>query len=111
MDKLHKQENSTFKREDKNGFIKTNQLTQYEKEKQSNDSTSIFEKFELMTTNFLFSIMIILTTIGTFLIIINVDEFLKPLKPLNPNYEFPSFSDFKITLISSPIIIVKKYNN
>jgi hypothetical protein len=106
MENLHKQDNIKLNCEDKGDFKRSNQLSQNKRE--SNDSTSKFEKVELMTTNFLFSIMIILTTIGTFLILGNVDEFMKPLKEFNPNYEFPSFSDFKITLFASPIIIVKK---
>lgn len=99
---------------EKNDFNRTNLNIniQNKKEKDSKDSkdsneTSNLERYELMTTNFLFSIMIILTTIGTFLIIMKLDEFLLPLKEINPNYEFPSIYDFKITLITIPLVIVR----
>jgi len=70
------------------------------------ENENSLDKVELMTTNFLFSIMIFFTAIGTGLMIYKLDDFLKPLKETNSNYNFPSIFDFKITLISIPIVIV-----
>lgn len=106
MEKTNKQQDTILNREEKNDFNKTNIQTINKKD---SSYSAKFERVELMTTNFLFSIMIILTTIGTFLIILKLDEFLKPLKELNPEYEFPSIYDFKITLLACPIVIVRKF--
>ncbi len=70
------------------------------------ESENSLDKVELMTTNFLFSLMIFFTAIGTFLMIYKLDDFLKPLKKFNPEYNFPSLEDFKITLFCMPLVIV-----
>ena len=79
-----------------------NNLNQTNKKEDQNRS----DKVELMTTNFLFSVMIFFTSIGTCLIIYKLNEYLKPLKEFNPEYDFPSIQDFKITLFCMPIVIV-----
>lgn len=73
------------------------------------ENENSLDKVELMTTNVLFSVMIFLTAIGTCLIIYKLDDFLKPLKEFNPEYNFPSILDFKITLFCMPIVIVSKF--
>lgn len=70
------------------------------------ESENSLDKVELMTTNFLFSCMIFLTAIGTCLMIYKLNDFLKPLKEFNQEYNFPSIEDFKITLFCMPIVIV-----
>lgn len=70
------------------------------------EAESKFEKYEILTTNVLFSLMIFFTTIGTALIILKLEEFLEPLRKTNLDYNFPSLFDFKITLITLPILCV-----
>lgn len=82
--------------------VENKDLNQTNKKENENS----LDKVELMTTNFLFSVMIFLTAIGTCLIIYILNDFLKPLKEFNPEYDFPSIQDFKITLFCMPIVIV-----
>ena len=82
--------------EEKKDLVETNK-----KEKEN-----ILDKLEFMTTNVLFSVMIFFTAIGTCLMIYKLDDFLIPLKRFNPEYNFPSIYDFKITLCFLPVNIV-----
>ena len=66
------------------------------------------DSFELKTTNILFTFMIILSILGTILIILHINDILEPLKQNKPNYQFPSVYDFKITLMALIIFCVKK---
>ncbi len=86
----------------KNDILKTKEI--YKINKKENENS--FDKLELMTTNFLFSIMMFLTAIGTCLMIYKLDDFSKPLREYNQDYIFPSIYDFKITLFCIPLVIV-----
>jgi len=79
------------------------------KDKEDDFNKKVTEsKLENYEFNFLFYLMIITTVLGTILIIFRINEFMEPLRQINPNYELPSIYDFKITLIAVPIISVNK---
>lgn len=98
----HKDEFISKVKEQENDSDFNKQNLKKEKETESN-----IEKYEMLTTNVLFSIMIALTTIGTGMIIVKLNEYLEPLRLKNTDYVFPSIFDFKITLIVLPIMCVR----
>ena len=79
------------------------------KDKEDSNKKETQSKLENYEFNFLFYFMITTTILGTILIIFKINEFMEPLKQINPNYELPSIYDFKITLIALPIICVNNY--
>ena len=64
------------------------------------------DKEEEKSTNMLFGFMIILTVIGSSLIVTHTEEFTKPIREANEEYEFPAAGDFQIVLVLCPILIV-----
>ena len=57
----------------------------------------------------IFSILLVFAFIGIFFMIKNVTEFRNKLKLLNPNYDLPQFSDFKICIPLFILISLIKY--
>jgi hypothetical protein len=68
--------------------------------------TDKFEKAEQLAMNILFSIMLVLTGLGSVLLASTLRDFLENLSEYNKDYTLPEFSDFCITLISTPLLIV-----
>ena len=67
------------------------------------------EKYDNLLTK-LYYASLVLTAIGIFYLGKGIGEFRKRVIPLNPDYEFSKFSDFKMFLILLPIISLFKYN-
>jgi hypothetical protein len=65
-----------------------------------------YERAELIATNILFSIMIVLTVFGTGLLASKNQEFLEELSQSNEEYQLPLLSDFQVTLIAMPFAMV-----
>jgi hypothetical protein len=59
------------------------------------------------SSNFLFGSMMVLTFIGTGMLIYNISNFRDFLINNNPSYNFPKLADLHITATMFPIIIVK----
>ena len=65
------------------------------------------EKKTKFNTNFLFTFMIFLNVAGILLMLSNIESVTNKVRGFNPNYEFPTISDFKITLYFLPVCIVR----
>jgi hypothetical protein len=58
-------------------------------------------------SNFLFGSLIVVTMIGTALIVHFLHDFRRDLKEKNPSYNFPEYTDLCYSLISTIVLIVK----
>jgi hypothetical protein len=57
-------------------------------------------------TNYVFSLLILITVIGTGLMANRLNEYRQILIDLNPDYNFPKYSDLSLSLVSMVILIV-----
>jgi len=71
-------------------------------EKQQNKKEDKEDKI----TNYVFSLLILITVIGTGLMANCLNDFRQILIDLNPNYNFPKYSDLSLSLISMVVLIV-----
>ena len=64
------------------------------------------EKVEALTTNILFSIMIIITITGTLILSFKIQEYVSSLQKNKSDYVFPKIQDFYITFLAMPVLAV-----
>jgi hypothetical protein len=70
------------------------------------NKTERLEKFELIATNTIFGIMILLTITGTGYLGLMLQEYLLDFEKTRPDYKAPKFQDFFFLLISMPVMAV-----
>ena len=73
---------------------------------EKNKTDEKIEKVEAITTNILFSIMIVITIIGTCLLSIKIQEYVSSLQKIKSDYVFPRLQDFYISFLAMPILSV-----
>jgi hypothetical protein len=74
----------------------------------SEDKTNKRDEREEKITNILFSFLIVLTAIGTSMMIYKLPEFTNDLTERNPDYNFPKISDLSLTIVSVFFLIILK---
>lgn len=72
------------------------------------EKTNKRDEKEEKITNVLFSFLIVLTAMGTSMMIYKLPEFTNDLAERNPSYNFPKLSDMSIALICVVILIILK---
>jgi len=56
--------------------------------------------------NYVFGILIVPVLLGLYIMIIQIDEYTKPMKEINKSYKFPNVKDFNVLVYICPIIAV-----
>ncbi len=79
-----------------------------EKKKTTKEHESLKEKYDSVLSKFYYY-SLLLAAIGIFYLGKSIGEFRNRVIPLNPEYKFSNFSDFKICIILTPLISMFKY--